>query len=145
MNRTGEVVLSIIGAVVYAIFGAFGAFMIWLQGNEDLIQQSLEEGVAQDPNLSMSDFEGDLGIMMDAIGTGGLVLTITAFASVALGILSMIFLKGNKKPKAAGIILIVTAVVAALVSFGAGIFPGIFYLIAGIMALVRKPKTVIDG
>ncbi|ASK60999.1 hypothetical protein CFK37_01610 [Virgibacillus phasianinus] len=141
MKRTGEVTLGIIGAFFYAFFAIIGAVMVWVENNREQVESFFREAAAQDPSASIS--MTDLNDALDAVGNSGLILTIISVVAIILGIISMIFLKGNKKPKAAGIILIVTAVVVAFISYGAGIIAGIFYLIAGIMALARKPKTII--
>lgn len=93
----------------------------------------------EDPNLSMTD----LNSVLDSMGSGGMLLLIMSIVAIILGIISIVFIKGNKKPKAAGIIFIATAVIFTVISFGTGLIGGIFYLIAGIMCLARKPKTVI--
>ncbi|AQQ53380.1 DUF4064 domain-containing protein [Planococcus lenghuensis] len=140
MKRTGEVVIGSIGAVVYGLVAAFGGMMIWLQSNEDVLEQSLNQAAQENPEVAVGDF----GAMIDTIGAGGWLLALTALAAIISGIVAMVLLKGNKNPKVAGIIFIVTAIVAAVITAGAGIIAGIFYLIAGIMCLVRKPSRMIE-
>ena len=54
--------------------------------------------------------------------------------------------KKNAYPKTMGIIMIILAVVCALVTFGLGIIAGLFYVIAGIVALVKRaPKNTYDN
>lgn len=140
MKRTGEVVLSIIGAIIYAFFGAIGAFMIWIEGNEE-IRQQIKDTAAQQGGVSA----GNIDNMFNTMSSGGWLLVSTCVIAVILGIVAMVLIKGNKKPKAAGIIFIATAVVITIVSGGAGLFGGIFYLIAGIMCLVRKEQKVFNS
>lgn len=142
MKRTGEIVLSIIGVFFYALMAAIGGFMIWLENNRDMVQDFLQKAAEQDPTAPPLSME-ELNNTLDVAGSGGLFLTIVSIIAVILGIISIVLIKGNKKPKAAGIILIVTAVGVALFTFGGGILGGIFYLIAGIMCLVRKSKEII--
>ncbi|SFE17191.1 Protein of unknown function [Lentibacillus persicus] len=134
MSRTGEIVLTVIGALVYAFFGAMGAIMVWFFNNEAIWNEASQEIQQQQPELAQGDMEAALGIFQG----GGWFLIILSVIGVILGILSIVFLKGNKKPKAAGIILIVTAAVSTLATLGGLIFGGVFYLIAGIMCLARK-------
>ncbi|ASN06759.1 DUF4064 domain-containing protein [Virgibacillus necropolis] len=141
MKRIGEVVLGVIGALFYAFLAAIGGVMVWAESNRDQVEGFFKEAAAQDPTASIS--MTDINNVMDTVGSSGLILTIVSIVAIVLGIVSMIFIKGNKKPKAAGILFIVTSIVVAIVSFGTGIIAGIFYLIAGIMCLVRKPKTII--
>ena len=141
MKRTAEIVLGIIGALGYAFMAAIGAFMLWMQNNRDLIETELTTGTG-DPStdFSMEEFE----TAMDMLGAGGWIVLLSAIAAIVLGIVAMVLLKGNRKPVIAGIIFIATAVIVSFVTTGDGVIAGIFYLIAGIMCLVRKPKTTLE-
>ncbi|MBP1968631.1 cell division septal protein FtsQ [Virgibacillus natechei] len=142
MKRTGEIVLGIIGALVYGFFGIIGGFMLWMQNNEELLQQSLEE-VPQEGGAELSADE--FSAFIEQMGSSGMMMLIVSIVAIILGIIALIFLKGNKKPKAAGIIFIATAVIAVFLVGIVGIFSGLFYLIAGIMCLARKPKAPIEA
>lgn len=139
MKRTGEIVLGVIGAVFYAFVTVIGAMLVWVDNNKGQVQDFFQDMAQEDPNLSMTD----LNSVLDSLGSGGMLLLIMSIVAIILGIVSIVLIKGNKKPKAAGIIFIATAVVFTVISFGMGLIGGIFYLIAGIMCLARKPKTVI--
>lgn len=141
MKRTGEMVLGVIGAIYYAFIAVIGALIVWVENNRDQVQDFFSQAAADSPDAGMT--EADVTNMLDSIGNSGAVLLIISLLAVILGIVAMVFIKGNKKPKAAGIIFIATAVIFAVISFGAGLVGGILYLIAGIMCLVRKPKTII--
>lgn len=136
MKRTPEVILGIIGALGYAFMAALGGFMLWLQGNRDLMEESVTATGDPELDLTMEEFD----MVLDLLGAGGTVLLASAIAAVVLGIVAMILLKGNKKPVVAGIIFLIVAVGVSITTTGIGILAGIFYLIAGIMCLVRKPK-----
>ncbi|MEC5424155.1 DUF4064 domain-containing protein [Virgibacillus sp. C22-A2] len=137
MKRTGEVILGILGALVYGLFAALGAGMIWLRNNQDTIRNLLIEGGFEQefPEITIEEVTH----LFNDIKGAGLLLLITSIVAILLGIVAMILLRGNKNPKAAGIIFIGTTVAVMIVNFGLGIIGGIFYLIAGIMCLVRKP------
>lgn len=138
MKRTGEIVLGVIGVIFYGVGAIFGIFMLVMKNNE-MIQDQLRE-ISQDPELAgVMDFNA----LVNSLSAGGWTLIITSLIALILGIIAIVFIKGNKKPKAAGIIFIVTGVVIAIVTFGVAFFPGIFFLIAGIMCLARKPQTII--
>lgn len=141
MKRTAEIVLGIIGALGFGIMAALGGFMLWMQSNRDLFESELETGTG-DPTTDFTAEEVD--VLFDLIGTGGWALLASAIAAIVLGIIAMVLLKGNRKPVAAGIIFIVTAVIVSIISTGLGIPAGLFYLIAGVMALVRKPQRTIE-
>ena len=92
----------------------------------------------------MYNFLGAYGTEEDIffinIMTGiGWFLSIISLLALIAGIVALLFFKGDKKPKAAGIILIITSVILALGTFMMAFLAALCYLIAGIMGLVRKP------
>lgn len=141
MKRTAEIVLGVIGALGFVFMAGIGAFMLWVKDNKELIETEMTTGTG-DPttDFSMEEFE----LAMDFLGAGGWVLVASAVAAIVLGIVAMVLLKGNRKPVIAGIIFIAVAVIVSIVTTGVGIIAGLFYLIAGIMCLVRKPKTTLE-
>ncbi|GAA0603684.1 DUF4064 domain-containing protein [Virgibacillus siamensis] len=134
MKRTGEIVLSIIGIVVYALCAFAGFAGATVLSNEQLMSDMANEMAT--PQMSASDVMA----MFDTMSGGIMLFAIVSVVSLILGIVAAVFLKGNKKPKAAGIILIITSVIGTIVTVLSVIIPAIFFLIAGIMALARKPK-----
>ncbi|TFJ91870.1 DUF4064 domain-containing protein [Lentibacillus salicampi] len=138
MSRTGEIVLTVIGAIIYGLSAIGGAFMVWLFNNEAVQNEAMGD-INQQEGVGAEDMEAAFGFLQG----GGWFLVALSVIGLILGIVCIVFLKGDKKPKAAGIILIVTSVLFAIITFGALIFSGIFYLIAGIMCLARKPPQVI--
>ncbi|CAH0345286.1 DUF4064 domain-containing protein [Bacillus sp. CECT 9360] len=137
MKRTGEYVLGIIGVILSALMTGLGAIFIFFQGSEDF-QRGMENEFANDPTLNSGDVEMIMD-GMDILGPIGWLLIVAAILGFVFGLIAVFLLK--RKPKAAGIVFIVGAVLVGLVSVGAGFLPGLLYLIAGIMCLVRKPKT----
>lgn len=135
MRRTVEVVLSIIGAFVYSLGALFGYFFRMLDGNDEMFNEIL----AEDPTLTQEDIDA-MEMVLNGVGSLGTILIVGSIISIIAGIIAMVFFRGNSKPKAASIILLVVGGVTTLITFGAAIFAGIFYIIAGIMGLVRKPK-----
>ncbi|MCH1625614.1 DUF4064 domain-containing protein [Fredinandcohnia quinoae] len=140
MKRTGEIILSIIGMCLYALISLLGFALIALNGNEDFTNE-MENIAAEDPALSGMD----MGAIGDAVSAGGWYFIIVSLLSIVIGIVCLVLLKGNKHPKAAGIILIVVAVLSTLGTFFLAIISGILYLIAGILCLVRKPKETFNN
>ncbi|WP_053217481.1 DUF4064 domain-containing protein [Virgibacillus senegalensis] len=138
MKRTAEIVLGVIGAVLYALFTFFGIVLMTLKGNEAFIQE-MENAFAEQ---GMENMGGDISQM---IASGSWYLIIVSLLAVILGIVAVVFLKGNKKPKTAGILLIITAVLTFVLFMGMSLIPALLYLIAGIVALVRKPQTPITA
>src|SRR5690606_28381840 len=84
-----------------------------------------------------------LDLLVESMNESGGFVIGTFLVGAGLGIVAIFLLKGNKKPVAAGIILFATAVLTTVVTAGSTLIPGLFYVIAGILALVRKaPQTV---
>ncbi|ENH96479.1 hypothetical protein J416_10716 [Gracilibacillus halophilus YIM-C55.5] len=135
MKRTAEVVLAIIGAFVYGLFGFFGVMFLILQNNEEFIEQSLQNNPAIEGGQTI-----DPDLFMQFMGVGGTIIIVGSLICVALGIVAMVLFKGDNKPKPASIILIIVGALTTVITFGGAIFAGIFYVIAGIMGLVRKKK-----
>ncbi|WP_339184462.1 DUF4064 domain-containing protein [Oceanobacillus sp. FSL W7-1293] len=134
MKRTVEIVLGVIGMVGYGLVAALGGFMLFLQNNEDLLQEVVE----QNPEMGLND----LNTVMEGMGAGGWALLITSILAIILSLVSIFLIKGNKRPKVAGSIFIVISILGSIVTVGFGIIPGIFLLISGIMCLVRKQGTL---
>ncbi|GAA0344576.1 DUF4064 domain-containing protein [Oceanobacillus oncorhynchi subsp. oncorhynchi] len=134
MKRTVEIVLGVIGMVGYGLVAALGGFMLFLQNNEDLLQEVVE----QSPEMGLDD----LNTVMEGMGAGGWALLITSILAIILSLVSIFLIKGNKRPKVAGSIFIVISILGSIVTVGFGIIPGIFLLISGIMCLVRKQGTL---
>lgn len=84
------------------------------------------------------DIVDDFNYFLDSLGNSGWMIIIFSVIAIIAGIIAIILVKGNKKPKAAGITFIAAAVIAAIASFGIGVVGGIFYVIAGILCLTRK-------
>ncbi|MYL21799.1 DUF4064 domain-containing protein [Halobacillus litoralis] len=142
MKRTAEIVLTVIGIVLFGLPVIFSGIMLNAKENQ-AFQAEIERAVnSQDMNMQGLN----VNQIIDMVGTVSIVIIVAALIAIALGILAIFFLKGDKKPKAAGIILIITAIVFTFATFGLGLFGAAPFLIAGIVALVRKKKsTVEDG
>ncbi|WP_059104209.1 DUF4064 domain-containing protein [Shouchella shacheensis] len=151
MKRTAEKVLGIIGLVLFFIGAALIALLAGAMGNENF-QQTFVEVIEQaegfeDPETgevyNSEEIANEVEAGFDEMGSGlglslGLYAGIGALVAIA-GIVAVVLVK--KKPIAAGVIFLVSAVVAGFF-FAIMIFPLvpiILYIIAGIMALVRKP------
>jgi hypothetical protein len=143
MKRTAEVTLGIIGTIFYVFSLLMGVFRIWMENNKGYLFDVIED------NQSEMDFSSqDMDILTEAfnynLAGGGILLVIMPILAIILGIVAMVLLKGNKNPIAAGIIFIATGVIYVIVTLGGGILSGILFLIAGILCLARKPKTIIE-
>ncbi|WP_047983182.1 DUF4064 domain-containing protein [Ornithinibacillus californiensis] len=143
MKRTAEITLGIIGTVFYVFSVLLGVLRVWAENNKGYLYDFMIDNQA-DMQLTNSD----IGMLEETfsmnLAQGGILLIFMPILAIVLGIISLVFLKGNKRPVAAGIIFIATGVVYVIVTAGGGILSGILYLIAGILCLARKPKTVIE-
>ncbi|KMK76610.1 hypothetical protein AB990_09300 [Alkalihalobacillus pseudalcaliphilus] len=144
MKRTGEVVLGIIGALIYGFLSLvmMGIFFLQTADGEALIREEFQRQQTEMPGVT-----ADMNVdgMLEAIQSIPAMLIFAVFSiAIVLGIIAMVVLRGNKKPKLAGWLLIGASVVSIIVTQGVAIFAGIFYLIAGIMCLARKPQEIIE-
>lgn len=141
MKRTVEIVLTSIGAVFnFLLAGAF--VLITMFSHTDFFRFNFAEGFNE--GMAEDGMEGavDATSVLNFMSGFGWVLSVITILTVVAGILGIIFFKGNKRPKAASIILIVSSVILFFGSLGMGFLPAILYVIAGIMGLVRKLPQV---
>ncbi|TMU87446.1 DUF4064 domain-containing protein [Bacillus sp. BHET2] len=140
VKRTGEVVMGIIGIVLSALFSIIGiVFSMGTNSNETMSQ--LKEGMENDPNMQSSGMTaGDIDSIMAAAESMGSYLVILGIIASILGIIAVLTIVKNRKPVLSGILFIIASLVIGLGTVGFGFVPGLLFLIAGIMAFVRKPK-----
>lgn len=134
MKRTVEIILIVLGMIVYGFFALIGAAVIWLQNNREEAEEFFEGNKGTEDTFTFAEFEEAI----NEIGNMGWVFTLTLIAAIFVGIIALILLKDNKHPKPAGILLAFASIIfTVIIGIGAGI-GGIFYLIAGIICFVRK-------
>ncbi|MEF2292752.1 MULTISPECIES: DUF4064 domain-containing protein [Virgibacillus] len=136
MKRTGEIVFTVIGILLFGIL-LFGS-ATYLSADSGEIQQLFEEVLQEEGTNEVS--AEDLSQTVESAATTMLIVSIV---SVIFGLISIFLLVGNKKPKIAGVILLITAIGGTFLTMFFGSFGGVVYLVAGIMALVRKEKKMI--
>ncbi|MBS4198848.1 DUF4064 domain-containing protein [Bacillus sp. FJAT-49732] len=134
MKRTAEVTLGIIGIILSALTALVGMFFMWISDSEDLKSFVMEESL-NDPAVNPDDIDLALSFILGA----GWALIIAAILGIILGVIGVITVKGNNKPKLAGFMFIIGAILVGVISFGFGFLPALLYLIAGIMCFARKP------
>lgn len=146
MKRTGEFVLGIIGMIAYAFFSMFGALIVWAHNNKEKIKDMMGDMEEEETESPVKPEEFDEALSEVGKGVGWFIFFF-GVVLIILGIVALVFLKGNKRPKPAGIILTVTAALTILSVYFFGtlvLFGAIPYLIAGIMSLVRKPPQPLE-
>lgn len=140
VKRTGEVVMGVIGIILSALFSIIGIVLNMGMSDPEVMSQ-LEEGMESDPNIQNAEMTaGDLSSIINAAESTGSYLVILGIIASILGIIAVLTIVKNKKPVLSGIMFIIAALVIGLGTIGFGFVPGLLFLIAGIMALVRKPK-----
>ncbi|MFI8574274.1 DUF4064 domain-containing protein [Rossellomorea aquimaris] len=140
VKRTGEVVMGVIGIILSALFSIIGIVVNMGMSDPEVMSQ-LEEGMESDPNVQNAEMTaGDLSSIINAAESAGSYLVILGIIASILGIIAVLTIVKNKKPVLSGIMFIIAALVIGLGTIGFGFVPGLLFLIAGIMALVRKPK-----
>ena len=137
MKRTGE--NNLYGYWRMVIFGlmVLGAASFLFADNAT-VEQLIEEVMQKTPETDLSAEE-----VTAALESGATTLLIVSIVGIVLGGISIFLLIGNKNPKIAGIILLITAVLGTVLTAFYGLFAGAAYLIAGIIALVRKEKQMV--
>ncbi|UXH45040.1 DUF4064 domain-containing protein [Rossellomorea vietnamensis] len=140
VKRTGEVIMGVIGIVLSALFSIIGIVLNMGMNSPEVMSQ-IEEGMESDPNLQESGMTaGDMSAFMETAESMGSYLVILGIIASILGIIAVMTIVKNKKPVLSGIMFILAALVVGLGTIGFGFIPGLLFLIAGIMAFVRKPK-----
>ncbi|MFJ7753479.1 DUF4064 domain-containing protein [Peribacillus muralis] len=133
MKRTGEFALSIIGVSIAAIFLIVTIIAAVYINSVDL-KGMVDYSLMTDSEISASEIDMSIKLFMGLLWAG-IISLIIALA----GGLSAIFLLKGGKVKPAGILLIITGIVTVF-----QIWPLIFFIIPGIMCLVRKPIDTVE-
>ncbi|UOR10462.1 DUF4064 domain-containing protein [Halobacillus amylolyticus] len=141
MKRIVEIVFTVIGLVIYGLTAVLSLVFLNVQDNPGW-RADMQSILNQDQNMEQAQISVDQ--IMEGVASVTWIIIISALVAVILGIVAVVFLKGNKKPKPAGIILIITGIVTTIGTIGFGLFGGLAFLIAGIIALVRKSENPID-
>lgn len=145
LKRTAEFVLSIIGVIIIGLVSVLFIALGLVAGNrgfqgkvKDLLNSNID-----DPSAHVSQI--DISIVFDKISTMSWVFVVCGVIALLLGLIGVYFLKGNKHPTIAGILLIIGALLGTFGTYFVGFIAGILFLIAGIMCLARKgPPTTSD-
>lgn len=153
IKRTGERVLGIIGLVMF-VFGGLIFGMVSVASGQGIIEDFLME--LTDPDSMLFEEEGaediepiadaDAEYISELISNMNFTLySIVAFLTAGAGLAAVIVVK--KKPIVASILFLGSTIVYGVLTFVTltlmiPLLPMLLYIIAGIMALARKPKSV---
>ncbi|WP_082892738.1 DUF4064 domain-containing protein [Rossellomorea aquimaris] len=137
VKRTGEIVMGIIGIILSAGFSILGFLMNMGLSDPEIVSEMMS-GIESDPTITTEDSTFIIGF---AEAMGWYLIVLGIIASI-FGIIAVLAIKKNKKPILSGIMFIIAALVIGVGTVGIGFVPGLLFLIAGIMAFVRKTKVV---
>ncbi|WP_144526520.1 DUF4064 domain-containing protein [Peribacillus simplex] len=133
MKRTWEFVLSILGvgiAVIFLIMTIIAAVYL----NSIDMKEMMDYSLMTDSEFSSSEVDTSIKLFMGILWAG----IISLFIALAGGLIAIFLLKGGKA-KGAGILLIITGILTIF-----HVWPLIFFIIPGIMCLVRKPREPVE-
>ncbi len=133
LKRTSEFALSIIGVSIAAIFLIVTIIAAVYINSVDL-KGLVDYSLMTDSEVSASEIDMSIKLFMGLLWAG-IISLVVALA----GGLSAIFLLKGGKAKPAGILLIITGIVTVF-----QIWPLIFFIVPGIMCLVRKPIDTVE-
>ncbi|WP_047981504.1 DUF4064 domain-containing protein [Ornithinibacillus contaminans] len=134
MNRMSEIILGVIGILLYVFFMAASVFWVWVLNHYDVLEGIFDEVFQtawQEDTIPINELVG-------VLSGGGWVLIGVSVISIVLGIVCLFLIKGNKGGSIAGVLFLVTAFLSTAVSFGVFAIAGLFYVIAGIMCLYKN-------
>lgn len=140
IKRTTEIILVLIGIVIHGFFVIVGGFMAWIYHNESKVLEMIDEIDEGESEAAKAEFIQ----LISEIDNIGWYIAIGSGISLIAGAIAIYFFQKNRNAKVASITLIVTAVVTAIGSLGSAAIGGIFFFIAGLMGLLRKPQEVIS-
>ncbi|PAE08178.1 hypothetical protein CHI12_07790 [Terribacillus saccharophilus] len=122
------VAFNALGAILVGVFiGATGDF--------------IAEDIRNDPEFTAEEAD----IVSNLFGGIGWYYVIVSAIAAILGVVALVLLRRNNKSTVSGVIFIVTAVLSALLTIFVATVPAILYLVAGILAIVRKPIDTNDN
>ena len=142
MERTGEIILTTIGLILNLI-GMIIMIPLLFFTNTNEFKNSFIDGfieTASEEGLSAST--QDINALLNLFLGMGWFVFIVLLIGLIMGIIALYFFIGNKKPKAASVIMIITSLIIVVGTLLTGFMPALLYLIAGIIGLVRKTPLV---
>lgn len=130
-------VFSLIGIILH-FFTLFFSFFLFTNAKESSELKKLVGDFLNEENIK----EVNVNQVINFVNYISIYLSIISIICILLGLFAIILLRGNKNPKKAGKTLIITAMLGTISTIFIGFLGSIVYLIAGIITLVRKPKSL---
>ncbi|SDC19090.1 Protein of unknown function [Pelagirhabdus alkalitolerans] len=136
IRRKVEVALIVLGMVFFAFLAVSGVSMIMIHNDPEVATEMYEEFQVEMPAEEIPIYEE----FVDSLFTNGVMVIVIGVIAVLAGGFGIFLFKGNKQPKPAAILLLMTGGLVGFLQFGIAIFGSVFYVISGLMGLLRKPK-----
>lgn len=137
MKRTAEIVLTVIGIILNILMIA-GVYILNALFSDEQVREDFEREMQNDP--AFADAGLDIAGFYDILSGVGIYFNVVVIISTILSIIAVVVVRGNRKPKLAGGLLLGSAVLVGLGTLLFGWLPSLLFLIAGIMCFARKPK-----
>ncbi|CDQ37936.1 MULTISPECIES: DUF4064 domain-containing protein [Virgibacillus] len=134
MKRTAEILLTVIGVIIFSFLLIGSVTLLGSTQNNAQTKELVQEFI-KDENITAVNADQ----VVNFLSNSTLYFVVISLISIGLGVISIILLKRNKA-KTAGKVLIITAILSTLFTLFMGLFGGIAYFIAGVMALVRNKR-----
>src|SRR5690625_61171 len=147
VNRKIETFLIVIGLVVFVFFVISGVSMLVAHNDEeagtDMYDSFIEQGLAEfeDDEMPSDDEIPTFAEFNETLRAGGIMVLVVSVAAFIVGLASVFMIAKNKYPKVAGSLLLLIGVFIALLQFQIALIGSFVYILAGIMALFRKPRV----
>ncbi|WP_191992021.1 DUF4064 domain-containing protein [Bacillus aerolatus] len=139
MKRTAELILTVIGIIINLLLIAGGVLIINLL-KDPTLRQELEMELMNDPQIAGTGL--DMTAIMNTINGVGWGFVAIVTLSTVLSLAAAFSVRGNRRPKLAGGLLIASALIVGIGTILIGWLPALLFLIAGILCFARKVKTI---
>ena len=145
INRKAEIFLIIMGMAVFFFFGVTGATMINVHDDDETAMELYEQYLDDEVAIEAGDEEiATYDEFVETLRTAGMIIIVIAIITVIIGIVSVLLLKNDKRPKIAGILLLIVGIFIGFLQFFVALMASVFYIVSGLMALFRKPKISLE-
>lgn len=112
--------------------------MINVHGDDEaaleIYEQFMQEEAAELENVPTYDE------FVETLRTAGVITLVLAVIAEVAGIVSILLLKNDKRPKVAGVLLLIVGIFVSSLQFIIALVGSVFFIIAAMMALFRKRK-----
>ncbi|MBB5149589.1 DUF4064 domain-containing protein [Ureibacillus thermosphaericus] len=127
MRRKIEIGINILGVLLSIVMVGTGVVFLYLTKSDRFLQY-LEAGWSESENA----------YTLEQLSQAGTMFILPGIIGILIGLLAIFLVKRNYSPKVIGWSLIIVTVIITVISLFSAI-PGMFYILAGALALSRKP------